>query len=77
LGTGNPQDVNELWYSVVGFQILSNLFLNAIIPNIAAIGTVLAFGCLNWFMKCCIASTQEELQDMAQGPEYKLQERYS
>lgn len=65
LGQGNPKDINELWYTIVGFQILSNLFINTIQPNFTALGTVGAAnlkGCC--FINCNCAGTQEDLQDL-------------
>jgi len=67
LGKGNAKDLNYLWYCLVGFQILNNIFTNSIIPNFTEYSKFIVYSstsCLNKCCACCIASTQEELEEI-------------
>lgn len=49
----NPSDINNLWYSIVGYQLLSNFFLNAITPNITTFVKIVVYNMISACSMCC------------------------
>jgi hypothetical protein len=75
-----PSDINKIWYTVVGFQIASNIFMNFLMPNITEFGkaffTGFKDGCIAC-CACCLISNQEELNEAYAGSKFRIYERYS
>lgn len=78
LSSGNPDDINDVWYTIIGYQILSNLWLNCLTPNVSAMLTA-GFNALKnvIFTSChCICvGTQEDLKEIYIGPEFTIHTR--
>lgn len=80
LNADKATDVNDLWYIAVGFQILSNIFMNVLMPNATEFIKVTVYRFLNKIIICCancLISTQDELNDLYSGQEFRIYERYS
>lgn len=49
----NAADINALWYTIVGYQLLSNLFLNAIQPSVVALIKIIINKIIGACVECC------------------------
>jgi len=78
LSSGNPDDINEIWYTIIGYQILSNLWLNCLTPNVSAMASA-GFNALKNLIfttcHCCCVGTQEDLKEIYIGPEFTIYTR--
>eukprot|EP00801_Mesodinium_rubrum_P000447 Mrub_00447.p1 GENE.Mrub_00447~~Mrub_00447.p1 ORF type:complete len:1049 (+),score=163.44 Mrub_00447:160-3147(+) len=74
----NAKDINGIWYQLVGYQLLSNFFLNAITPCITAILKALFYACMTslqlYFSDIYI---REDFIELYQGPKYPMDKQYS
>lgn len=67
VGATQAADIDNFWYTLVGYQILSNLFINAVVPNISALLNVFINNTQGFCQKncpCCRPSTQAELNEI-------------